>query len=175
MKWKAKAKECFWELNVSREPLKVQMGRNGVSMQNGFAAKVNRIKIRLDDHPEIDRAIHNEKTAMWSFGWLRNALRTTLWRSYYISWHHMAVRQEYNIWKSSQAMRNIKEGILSVWWHCEYLYVRNHFESRAVCVNQYTGRLALLLHWMDFLNTSQLLFLVALSSGHSLSLICRCW
>jgi len=41
-----------------------KMGRNSVSMQYLFTAKVNQIKIRLDDHPETDRAIHTEKTAM---------------------------------------------------------------------------------------------------------------
>lgn len=57
---------------------------------------------------------------------------------------------EYNIWKSSQAKRNIKEGIKSVWWHCEYLFGRNHFGSLAAHANEYTGILALLLYLMDF-------------------------
>lgn len=38
-------------------------------------------------------------------------------------------KAEYDIWESSQAKRNIKEGIVSVWWNCEYLYGRNHFKS----------------------------------------------
>lgn len=40
------------------------MGRNGVSMEKVFTAKVNRIKITLDDHPETDRATHSKKTAV---------------------------------------------------------------------------------------------------------------
>lgn len=86
-------KLCFGDLNISKEPLIIQMWRNSVSMQYLFEANVNRIKITLGDHPESDGATHNEKTVMRAFSWWRNALHTTLHRSYYISLHHMVVRQ----------------------------------------------------------------------------------
>lgn len=61
---KKQRKLCFGDLNISKEPLKIQIWRNSVSMQYLFEANVNRIKITLGDHPESDGATHSEKTVM---------------------------------------------------------------------------------------------------------------
>lgn len=97
------------------------MGRNSDSIQYLFAVKVNWTKITLEDYPETDRATRKEKTPMWSFSWLRNALHTTFCRSYYISLHHMAVRQSATYGNPVRQRETLKKeqdvcgGIVNTW------------------------------------------------------------
>lgn len=126
-----KTRSILWRAKYFPGTIQNTHGKKWYRYAIPVSAKINRMKIVLDDdHPETGRATHNGKTATWSFSWLRNAFIQLYGEA--ITFHFIAPygsKAECDIWESSQAKRNIKEGIVSVWWNCEYLYGRNHFKS----------------------------------------------